>query len=78
MQVYLYSFLNLTGVGWSAPCSGTDTRYTFIREVDCVPGLAWTVAKNLAPRGFRSTDLPARGESLSRPAVTHPPFPECS
>ena len=41
-------------------------RLRNLREAGWPPGPVWTGAKNLAPTGIRSPDLPARSESLYR------------
>jgi hypothetical protein len=42
------------------------TRYPLHRRAGWAPGPVWTCAKNLAPTGIRSTDRPARRQSLYR------------
>jgi len=37
-----------------------------VKEAGWAPGPVWTVAENLAPTGIRSTDRPARSQSLYR------------
>jgi hypothetical protein len=37
-----------------------------VQEAGWAPGRVWTCAKNLAPTGIRSSDLPARSQSLYR------------
>ena len=37
-----------------------------VQEAGCTPGPVWTVAENLTPTGIRSTDRPARSQSLYR------------
>jgi hypothetical protein len=38
-----------------------------VQEAGWAPGPIWTVVENLAHTGIRSTDLPARSESLYLP-----------
>ena len=56
--------------GWSTP---RPDRFTpgkgpvpFVQDAGCDPGPVQTVAEILAPTGIRSTDGPARSESLYR------------
>jgi hypothetical protein len=44
-------------------CPGKDP-VPIVWEVGWAPGSVWTGAENLATTGIRSSDLPARSESL--------------
>jgi hypothetical protein len=47
-----------------------------VQEAWWAPGPIWTVAEYLAPNGFRSLDLVARGDSVYR--LNYPvPRPKC-
>ena len=76
-EVQLYSFFNL-GARWgvsgqrhapAAPSPGKRSG-TIVQEAGWAPGLVWTAAGNIARAGIRSTDHPARGQSLYR--LSHP------
>ena len=60
----------LDGIRWSASRPGRFTPgkdpVPIVQEAGWVAGPVWTGAKNLAPTGIRSPDLPARSESLYR------------
>ena len=66
----LPSTLALDGGGWSTPRPGRFTpgkdSVPIVQEAEWAPGLVWTDAENLAHAGIRSTDRPARSESLYR------------
>jgi hypothetical protein len=55
---------------WSASGPGRFTPEKdpvhIVQEAGWAPGPVWTGAKNLAPTGIRSPDLPARSYSLYR------------
>jgi hypothetical protein len=42
-----------------------------VQEAGWVPGLVWTGAENLAPTGIRSTESPARSQSLKHKMLLH-------
>jgi len=70
IEVRLYSFFNL-GARWGVWSTHRPGRFTsrkdpvpIVQEAGLAPGTFWTGAKNLAPTGIRSTDRPARSETL--------------
>ena len=60
----------LEGGEWSAsrPIALYPGKYPvpIVQEAGWAPGPVWTGAENLAPTGTRSTDRPARSQSLYR------------
>jgi hypothetical protein len=61
----------LDGVGWSTPrpgrfTPGKEIPVPNLQEAGWDPGLLWTGAENVAHTGIRSSDRPARSESLYR------------
>jgi hypothetical protein len=60
----------LDGVEWSTPRAGRFTPgkdpVLIVQEAKWAPGSVWTGVENLAPTGIRSSDRPARNESLYR------------
>jgi hypothetical protein len=47
-----------------------------VQEAGWASGPVWTGSENLAPTGVRSTDRPARSESLYRLRYPGLPYPE--
>jgi hypothetical protein len=58
------------GVGGQrhAPAAFTPEKepVPILQEAEWAPGPVWTGAENIAPTGIRSSDRPARSESLYR------------
>jgi hypothetical protein len=56
--------------GWSAPHPGRFTPgkdpVPIVQDAGWASGPVWTCAKNLSPTGIRSSDRPARSQSLYR------------
>ena len=69
----------LDGGGWSTPpldrfTPGKDP-VAIVQETGWVRGPVWTGAGNLAPTGIRSSNRPARSESLYRLSYPGPYAP---
>ena len=80
IEVWLYSFSNLCARWWvggrhhasAALPPVKEIRYPLYRRLGGAPGPVWAAAENLASTGIRSTDSPARSESLYRLSYAGP------
>ena len=67
---------HIDGCGWSAPRPGRFTPgkdpVPIVQEAGWAPGPLWTGAENVAHTGIRSSDRPARSESLYRLSYPSP------